>query len=291
MTRTKQIYYNTVFGAIGGLIAWLLVGLLQTGDWNLWAAVIFIGAGTGLFIGGAVGMVEGVMVKKSATRAILGLVLGGIAGLISGFIGLLIGQIGFLLTDGGFVGRALGWTAFGFFLGAGLSIVNLKLKRAFYGLIGGTLAGLIGGIIYEGVTQLFLQQSDTAQVFLGALGLILIGASLGGITALSVEVIERVVGRGVLVVRSGRREGMEVSVTDAVTLGSYDGCEVYLPGDPQIAKEHAQVVKRGKTFVVKDLNSPSGTFVNNSRLSSGGESQSLQSGSQIRLGNTVIEFK
>ena len=291
MTKIVQIYYNAVFGAIGGLVAWLAIGLFQTGTWNLWLAVIFIGAGTGLFIGSAVGMVEGAVVKRSIPRALIGLILGGIAGLVSGLVGLLIGQVGFLITNGGFIGRALGWTALGFFLGAGQGVINRKFKRVFYGLVGGTLAGLIGGVIYEGVTQLFLQQSETAQVFLSALGLILIGASLGGITALSVEVIERVVGRGTLVVKSGRREGMEVSVADLVTLGSYDGCEVYLPGDSGVDKKHAQVVKQGKEFIVKDLNSSSGTFVDNIRISAGGVSQPLKPGSQIRMGNTEVEFQ
>jgi hypothetical protein len=291
MTKLMQIYYNAVFGAIGGLVAWLLVGLFPTGDWNLWLAVIFIGAGTGLFIGSAVGMVEGVVVKRSAVQAIVGLILGGLAGFASGLAGLLIGQVTFLITNGGFIGRALGWTALGFCLGVGQGVINRKPRRIFYGLIGGTVAGLVGGLIYEGVTQLFLAQSDVVQIFLGALGLILIGASLGGITALSVELIERAVGRGTLIVKNGRRTGMEVSVVERVTLGSYDGCEVYLPGDSQIEKRHAQVIKQGKEFFVKDLESASGTFVNNSRLARGGLSQPLQASSQIRLGSTVIEFR
>jgi hypothetical protein len=289
MTKMMQIYYNAVFGAMGGLAAWLLVGQFSTGDWNLWLAAAFIGAGAGLLIGSAVGIVEGAVVKRSAVQAVLGLILGGLAGVLSGLLGLLIGQAGFLLSGGGFLGRALGWTALGLCLGAGQGVVNRKPKRTFYGLAGGTLAGLVGGLVYEGVTQLFLRQSDTAQVFLSALGLTLIGASLGGITALSVEMIERAAGRGMLVVRSGKRTGTEVSVADAATLGSYDGCDVYLPGDPAVAKQHARVGKQGQHFVVQDLGSPSGTFVSNVRVAAGGHV--LKDGDQIRLGGTVVEFK
>jgi hypothetical protein len=289
MTRRMQIYYNAVFGAIGGLVAWLLVGLLPTATWNLWLAVAFIGAGAGLFIGGAVGMVEGAVVKRSAVQALLGLILGGVAGLLSGLVGLLIGQAAFLVSGGGFLGRALGWTALGLCLGAGQGVINRKPRRTFYGLLGGTLAGLVGGLVYEGVTQLFLQSSDTAQVFLGALGLTLIGASLGGITALSVELIERVAGRGMLIVHSGRRAGTEVSVTDVVTLGSYDGCDVYLPGDQAIAKQHARVARQGPNFVVQDLASPSGTFVGTMRVPAGGHL--LKDGDQVRLGSTLVEFR
>jgi hypothetical protein len=289
MSRRMQIYYNAVFGAIGGLVAWLLVGLLPTATWNLWLAVAFIGAGAGLFIGGAVGMVEGAVVKRSAVQALLGLVSGAIAGAVGGLVGLLVGQVAFLITGGGFLGRALGWTALGLCLGAGQGVINRSPRRAFYGLVGGTLAGLVGGLAYEGVTQLFLRQSDTVQVFLGALGLILIGASLGGITALSVEVLERVVGRGLLIVRSGKRAGTEVSVADTAILGSYDGCEVYLPGDKTIAKQHARVGRQAQHFVVQDLGSSSGTFVGTVRVPAGGHV--LKHGDQIRLGDTVVEFR
>jgi hypothetical protein len=289
MKKTTQIYYNAVFGAIGGLVAWLLIGQFPTGDWSLWPAVAFVGAGAGLFIGGAVGMVEGAVLKRSPVQAVLGLISGGLVGMLSGLVGLLVGQAGFLITGGGFVGRALGWTALGFCLGAGQGLINRKPKRAFYGLVGGTLAGLVGGLIYEGVTQLFLHRSDTVQVFLGALGLTLIGASLGGITALSVEVSGRMAGRGLLVVKNGRRAGMEVSVTDTVTLGSYDGCEVYLPGDKAIAKQHARVGKGDQYFRLQDLGSPSGTYVGNARVPATG--QVLTDGDQIRLGDTVVEFR
>ncbi|HOU13730.1 MAG TPA: FHA domain-containing protein [Anaerolineae bacterium] len=288
MNKKMQLYYNTIFGALGGLIAWLLLGLFPTAEWNLWVAVIFIGAGTGLFIGGAVGMVEGLILKRSFIRAVWGLFLGCLTGVPSGAIGLALGQAGFLLTQGGFIGRAVGWTALGFFLGAGQGFIRFKVKRIFYGLLGGTFAGLIGGVIYEGITQLFLQQSDTAQMFLGAVGLLLIGASLGGVTALSVEVIERVAGRGVLVVQNGPRQGMEVSVVDTVTLGSYDGCEVYLPRDPGIAKQHARVGKRATGFFIQDLPASSGVFVGNTRVST---EQRLRHGDQIRLGNTLVLFK
>ncbi len=292
MSRAMQLYYNTVFGALGGLVAWLLLGMFPTAEWDLWPAVAFIGAGAGLFIGGAVGMVDGIVVKGSVARAILGLVLGCFAGAPSGVLGLTLGQLGFLLTDGGFIGRAVGWTALGLFLGMGQGLVRLKVRRIFYGLLGGTLAGLLGGLIYEGVTQRFLEQSDTVQMFLGALGLLLIGASLGGVTALSVDVIERVAGRGTLIVETGRRQGMEISVVDTVMLGSYDGCEVYLPGDPGIAKQHARVGKHANGFFIHDLQaSSSGTFVGRTRVTAEQPGHQLHNGDQIRLGNTLVRFR
>jgi hypothetical protein len=47
MSKLLQIYYNAVFGAIGGLTGWWALGSLQTGSWNIWLASVAIGAGIG----------------------------------------------------------------------------------------------------------------------------------------------------------------------------------------------------------------------------------------------------
>jgi hypothetical protein len=291
MSKRLQIYYNAIFGAIGGLIAWFVIGLFPTASWNLWIATAFIGAGAGLFIGAAVGAVDGAVTKRSMPRALLGALYGGAAGVISGVAGLLIGQAGFLLTGGGFVGRTIGWTMLGLFLGVGEGLVERKMKRAAYGAIGGVIAGVIGGLIYEGLTQAFLQQSDTAQVFLGALGLVLIGASLGGITAAATEIIARVIDKGVLVVKGGSRAGNEVRVVDRVRLGSYDGCEVFLPGGREVAKEHAIVAKRADGFYVSPAPKAGGapTLVNQRPIMPAG--QKLNHGDLITVGDINVVFQ
>ncbi len=291
MSKRLQIYYNAVFGAIGGLLAWFGVGVFPTATWNLWMATAIIGAGAGLFIGGAIGMVDGVVTKRSLRRALIGAALGGLAGAISGVAGLLIGQAAFIASGGGLVGRTLGWTMLGLFLGIGEGLVERKMKRAAYGAIGGALAGFIGGLIYEALTQAFLQQSGTAQVFLGALGLVLIGASLGGITAAATEVMARVIDKGVLVVRGGTRAGNEVRVVERARLGSYDGCDVYLPGGQGVQKEHALVLKRPEGFWMTPSPRSAGapTLVNQRPIPPAG--QKLNDGDLITLGNIDVVFQ
>ena len=51
MSKAWQIYYSAIFGAIGGLLAWFVVGALPTGAWNIHLANLFVGAEVGLFIG------------------------------------------------------------------------------------------------------------------------------------------------------------------------------------------------------------------------------------------------
>ncbi len=291
MTKSLQIYYNAAFGALGGLIAWWLVGLLPTATWNLWLATAFIGAGAGLFIGAAVGAVDGAVTKRLLRRAMYGLLLGGLAGLFSGVAGLLIGQAGFLITGGGFLGRTLGWTMLGLFLGIGEGAIERKLKRAAYGLVGGVVAGVIGGLIYEGLTQAFLQRSGEVQIWLGALGLAFIGASLGGITAAAVEFIGGAIDRGMLVVKGGSRAGNEIRVVDHARLGSYDGCEVYLPGGHGVEKEHALVVKQKDGFYVRPRGPSASILVNQRPIAPGPGGQKLSNGDTITVGDINVVFE
>jgi hypothetical protein len=286
MSKALQIYYNAVFGAIGGLLGWLGVGSVSTGSWNIWLAYAFVGAGVGLAIGGLTGAVEGAVIKRLPLRAALGALMGAAAGLVSGVLGLLIGEGVFLLIGGGLLGRSLGWLLLGLFLGIGEGVFSRSQKRASYGAIGGTLAGGVGGLLYEGMTQAFISRGDTVQTVVSAVGLILIGASLGAIIPLTIFVIAR----GTLYVRSGAQKGLAKEIVDSVTLGSYDGCEIYLPGDPAIGKKHARIYRQGGRFLIEDLGSPSGTFVDGSSVSPG-SSVEIQKGAAVRLGNTVLELR
>jgi len=291
MSKWMQIYYNAVFGAIGGLLGWLLVGSVRTSDWDIWLAYAFVGAGVGMCIGAAVGAVEGVVVKRSARQAVTGALLGAAAGMAAGTVGLLIGWLAFLGLKGGPLGRSVGWMCLGLFLGLGEGLVSLKLKRASYGTAGGAVAGLLGGLLYEGMTQRFLEKSDSVQMVVGGLGLILVGASLGGLIPVSVEAIARAAGRGTLRVLSGRREGLERSVVDNVTMGSYDGCDVYLPGDPGIDPKHAVVYKGNGGFFVRNIGTK-GLPISaaGQALVPGMPDQRLRSGDLIVLGQTSVRF-
>lgn len=284
MTKFWQIYYNAVFGAIGGLLAWLVVGMIPTSEWNVHLANAFMGAGIGLFIGGALGMVEGLFIKRSVLRTITGGFRGVIAGVFGGGFGLLFGGITFLLFEGGLVARMLGWMALGLFLGLGQGVLSFKFKRAFYGLIGGTLAGLVGGALYEVFTQAFLEQSAEAQVYLSAVGLILIGMSLGSIIPLTIEISRE----GLIIILTGRRANTEISVIGDTLIGSSDVCEVYIP-DKSVDKKQALVRKTGQGFMI--LNQGNRPFtVDQAPVPSGGQTL-FGKEAQIQMGETLLRFK
>jgi hypothetical protein len=289
MSKLMQIYYNALFGAVGGFLGWLVVGSFPTQTWNIWLASAFIGAGVGLFIGLTVGAVEGAVIKRSVKQTLRGALLGAGIGLLSGMVGLIIGEIVFLLIKGGLLARALGWMVFGLMLGLGQGLLDHRSRRRIsYSALGGTIAGLVGGLMFELLTQIFLKDSAAAQMVLSGLGLIVIGASLGGIIPLSLDLLRRVAkDKGTLVVKTGNRAGLEVAILDSVRLGSYDGCDVYLPGDPAIAAEHARIVKTADGFRVVPVG---GVTVIVGQPTAAAD-HLLKPGDRLQLGNTLIEFE
>ena len=127
-------------------------------------------------------------------------------------------------------------------------------------------------------------------MLLGAMGLMVIGASLGGIIPLSIDLIAKVAAnRGLLRVLNGSRAGLEYVVIEATTLGSYDGCDLYLPGDKGIEKRQAQIDKGPQGFSLTNIGQEMVVTVNGVALRPG-NTLPLPAGATIQLGNTSLQF-
>jgi hypothetical protein len=286
MSKRMQIYYNAVFGGLGGLLGWWSMGSLNTaGTWNIWLASVVIGAGMGASISALVAAMEGTMIKRSPLRALLDATKGALAGAAGGVLGLALGQLCFLLLGGGFVGRPVGWMLLGLFVGLGEFSISRKLRRASYGALGGLVGGLVGGLFYEGLTQLFIAQSDEVQSWVGGFGLVLMGACIGSLIALTRQVLSR----GELRVLSGRREGTVREVTDSVSLGRSDACDVYLP-DPALAARHAIIRRTSNGFsIMLSPEATQGAIVGGQAVGPAQE-RSLRNGDVIQFGGTHVQF-
>jgi hypothetical protein len=145
--------------------------------------------------------------------------------------------------------------------------------------------GLVGGLFYEGLTRLFLAQSGSAQVVLGGLGLVIIGACIGAFMPLARQVLSR----GELRVVHGEQSGLVREVADTATIGRYDGNDLYLP-DPGVAWRHA-VVRRIEGGFEIELNpgDHSGIQVGQQTIHPG-DRLPLQNGDHIYIGEAELEF-
>jgi two-component system cell cycle response regulator len=82
----------------------------------------------------------------------------------------------------------------------------------------------------------------------------------------------------------GRRYVLNDSV---MTIGRGASNHIVVSSDA-VSRQHAQLERRGTDFVVSDLNSTNGTFINNERKRP--SSSRLNRGDQLRVGDTVFKF-
>lgn len=85
--------------------------------------------------------------------------------------------------------------------------------------------------------------------------------------------------------KNNKLQGIKQINQDQVSIGHSPEVEVYLDGE-NILPWHALVEKRGEEYVIFDLGSSSGTFVNETKIIE----SPLETGDRIQVGNFLIEF-
>jgi pSer/pThr/pTyr-binding forkhead associated (FHA) protein len=89
-----------------------------------------------------------------------------------------------------------------------------------------------------------------------------------------------------LLIRSGEKKGISYRVADQIiTIGRDLSNTMVLP-DVSVSRMHARVIPKAKKYVIEDLGSVNGTFVNRERVSR----QALEIGDAITLGKTSLQF-
>src|SRR3954464_11836904 len=88
---------------------------------------------------------------------------------------------------------------------------------------------------------------------------------------------------------SGEQEGSEISWTaDEIFIGKEDGCEVKIT-DAGVSRKHARLSRNGSAWVVEDLGSSNGTYVNFKKRGKS-EPTDLVDRDIIFIGRTVAKF-
>jgi MFS family permease len=305
MALLGRIYFNAVFGALGGLIGWMLFGVFgkptvsDLGQWLL----------SGGLIGGAIGYlvvsvdaIRDLSLLRFCRLAAFGLVLG--AG--GGALGMCVGEwVNFLVIRligppgegisanhlvGFALGRGLGWMVLGIAIGISEGIASRSLARMSYSTLGGAVGGFIGGALF-GVCYYVLvvhqdrDGADWAGPLWAALGLVILGACIGSLSALVQAVLQPACVR----VLRGWQEGREYSVIKAETaLGREEHADIALFRDMKIEKRHALIRRDRNHFVLVNAQAPADqTRVNDQPVA---QSCELHDGDRIQLGNVVLRF-
>ncbi|HZS90122.1 MAG TPA: FHA domain-containing protein [Chloroflexota bacterium] len=70
------------------------------------------------------------------------------------------------------------------------------------------------------------------------------------------------------------------------TLGRGNSNDIILP-DPMVSRRHCRIYWTGDRYVIEDLDSSNGTYLNNERI----RIAFLSSGDTLQLGDQVLEFR
>jgi hypothetical protein len=302
MALLVRVYFNAVFGALGGLLGWMLFGVLgEPNPAYPWLNALLGGACVGGAIGYFVVSVEAIR-DRSLVRFCRLASYGVALGLVGGAVGMLLGDEvnyqlvrllgagrGGLALLGAMLARGLGWSLLGVAVGLSEGIAARSLGKLSYGTLGGALGGLVGGSLF-GLCYLATVSAAGADSVLkyvwAALGLMVLGACIGSLSALVQGVFQPALVR----VMRGWQEGREYPLLKASNvLGRDERADVALFRDRQIEKQHALIRREGPDrFVLVNTGAPPElTRVNDEPVP---HHRDLHDGDRIQLGNVVLRF-
>jgi Inner membrane component of T3SS, cytoplasmic domain len=298
MALVSRIYFNAVFGALGGLLGWMLFGVFGDKSARDVTQQMLLG---GALIGGTIGYfvvsVEAIR-DRSLIRFVRLATYGVVLGLLGGALGILVGDwVNFLLVRwigasrqgafphlfGTMFARGLGWMFLGVTVGFSEGIAARSLGKLSYGTLGGAIGGFIGGMLFGLALENTKANGQHASLW-GAVGLIILGACIGSLSALVQSVFQPAS------VKRGWQEGREypLSKTDNL-LGRDEHADIALFRDMKVEKKHAIIQREGSRYLLLNNEAPPEfTRVNDKPVL---QSCDLRDGDRIQLGNVLLRFQ
>jgi hypothetical protein len=302
MALLARVYFNAVFGALGGLLGWLLFGALGSKNPGSHHVLLFLTAEDinailgGLLIGGAIGyFVVGVEALRDrslvrfARLASYGVLLGAVGGAAGMWLGDLVNYL--LLKALGpseimtMLARGVGWMLLGVAIGMSEGIAARSLGKFSYGTLGGAIGGFVGGALF-GLLYVLAQRSLSTTYFWNAMGLVILGACIGSLSAL----VQAVFQPASVKVMRGWQEGREYPLDrPASLLGRDEHADIALFRDMKVEKKHALIKRVEARYILVNQGAPPQfTLVNDSPVP---QARELQDGDRIQLGNVLLRFQ
>jgi len=90
-----------------------------------------------------------------------------------------------------------------------------------------------------------------------------------------------------LLIVEGPNQGKEIPIQKSSFEIGRSPVNSFILQDEQVSRQHARIEQNGNEFVLKDLRSRNGVFVNSNRI----ENHVLHAGDRIRIGSSVFVFK
>jgi MFS family permease len=224
--------------------------------------------------------------------------VGGLVGAVGGFVGGALGQILYASTQRAlFV--VLGWAFTGTLIGAAPGVFGLlgglardedtrgPRRKVLNGLLGGLVGGLLGGAMYlllGAGWSAVLEERAVDSWSSPATGCVVLGLCIGLLIGLAQVILKEAWVR----VEAGFRSGRELILSrPEITIGRAESSDIGLFGDPGIEKRHARIIREGDRYLIEDLGTPGGTYINDRRIE---KPTPLRAGDLIRVGRSLLRF-
>ena len=224
--------------------------------------------------------------QKVMLRGVLSLVVGAPLGFIFYFVANKVFGIGIgLVQELGvtsaenpvfWIARAIAWVVFGVAGGAVYGVVGQSGKKCLFGIIGGVLGAGIGGLAFDPISRV-LGTAALSRAF----GMVVFGAATG----VAMGLVESALKSRWLFVTAGPLAGKQFILYKPVTtMGSRQGCDIYLFKDPSILPAHATIELRGNKLW---LSASGGVLVNGQQV----QQRGLGTGDSIQIGRYSFSYQ
>jgi len=155
-------------------------------------------------------------------------------------------------------------------------IVGQSGKKCLYGIIGGMLGAGIGGLVFDPIS-LVLGTAALSRAF----GMMIFGAATG----VAMGLVESALKSKWLFVTAGPLAGKQfILYKPLTTMGSRQGCDIYLFKDPSIMPAHATIEQRGNRLW---LSATGPVFVNGRQE----QQRCLASGDLVQIGRYSFSYQ
>jgi len=91
-----------------------------------------------------------------------------------------------------------------------------------------------------------------------------------------------------VVIEPKEERGHRFTLSDVLTIGRDDVCDIAMPDDTYMSGRHARIEQRSDGVWIIDLNSTNGVLVNGTRVMN---EKSLKNSDRIQVGNAVLETR
>lgn len=186
-------------------------------------------------------------------------------------------------------GRGIAWSIISIGAGMGLGVALKSRALTLNGFVGGLLGGLLGGFLFDIVERFVSTPGGGAAADHDAwmcrfIGLVMVGIFVGAF----IGFFENISKESWFQMLKGPLAGKNfILFKNHMRIGSSPKSDIYLFKDPDVAPQHASVIRTGSRYMLQDDNSEKGVFVNGKQI----QKYILQPSDTVTIGETVLRYQ